>query len=122
MRASDPRPLLTFTMAGSALRQYPFHGRLILSLVPTYHLLLVEGIAFVGRCTRVWAAIALASVFLLGQASDIVWDRAILQRGRLRPFDSHADLKNDLLDYLDTQRTATAPKTLPTLPRDRHLP
>lgn len=98
-------PLL-FALAASALRQYPFHGRLILALVPTYHLLLVEGVAAVGRLTRVWVAIVLALVFVLGQASDIAWNQMVLPKTRFRPFDTHGDLKNDLLDYLDYQREA----------------
>lgn len=96
-------PLL-FALAASALRQYPFHGRLILSLVPTYHLLLVEGIAALGRLTRVWVTIILALVFIVGQASDIAWNQVVMPKSRTRPFDTHGDLKNDLLDYLDYQR------------------
>ena len=96
-------PLL-FALGASAMRQYPFHGRLILALVPTYHLLLVEGVAAVGRLTRVWVAVALALVFVLGQATDIAWNQVVLPKSRIRPFDTHGDLKNDLLDYLDYQR------------------
>jgi hypothetical protein len=113
---------LIFTLAGSALRQYPFHGRLILGLVPTYHLLLVEGIASIGRQTRRWAAIALASVFLVGQASEVFQSFVILQNNRSHPYDSHGDLKNDLLDYLDSQRrqprTRVAPKASNSPARD----
>jgi len=98
-------PLL-FALGASALRQYPFHGRLILSLVPTYHLLLVEGVAAIGRLTRVWVAVVLAIVFIFGQASDIFWNQVVLPKSRSRPFDTHGDLKNDLLDYLDYQRKA----------------
>jgi len=86
------------------LRQYPLHGRLVLSLVPSYHLLFAEGIAFVLRWTRPWVAIVLASAFLVGQGSDILWNQVILQKSRNRPFDTHADLKNDLLDLLERQR------------------
>jgi hypothetical protein len=96
-------PLL-FSLAASALRQYPFHGRLILSLAPTYHLLLAEGIAAVGRLTHVWATVLLALVFIGGQASDIAWNQIVMPKSRERPFDTHGDLKNDLLDYLDAQR------------------
>ncbi|APW59321.1 glycosyltransferase family 39 protein [Paludisphaera borealis] len=95
---------LVFSLAASALRQYPFHGRLILSLVPTYHLLLAEGIAAVGRLTHVGATIFLALVFIVGQASDIGWNQFVMPKSRARPFDTHGDLKNDLLDYLDDQR------------------
>jgi len=96
-------PLL-FALGASAARQYPFHGRLILALVPTYHLLLVEGVAAVARLSRVWVAVVLALVFIFGQASDIFWNQVVLPKSRSRPFDTHGDLKNDLLDYLDSQR------------------
>jgi hypothetical protein len=96
-------PLL-FSLAASALRQYPFHGRLILSLVPTFHLLLAEGIAASGRLSHVVTTVVLALVFIGGQASDIAWNQIVLPKNRARPFDTHGDLKNDLLDYLDDQR------------------
>ncbi len=96
-------PLLVH-LAVSALRQYPFHGRLILSLVPTYHLLLVEGMAAVGRLTRPTATLVLALVFLGGQAGDIFWNQLVMPRSRSRPFDTHGDLKDDLLDELDFRR------------------
>ncbi len=106
-----------FALGASALRQYPFHGRLILALVPTYHLLLVEGVAAVGRLTRVWVAVVLALVFVFGQASDIFWNQLVLPKSRSRPFDTHGDLKNDLLDYLDYQR-----KTREKEARERETP
>lgn len=95
---------LVFALAASALRQYPFHGRLILALVPTYHLLLAEGIAAVGRFTHLGATLFLAIVFIGGQASDIAWNQFVMSNSRNRPFDTHGDLKNDLLDYLDDHR------------------
>lgn len=95
---------LVVHLAVSALRQYPFHGRLILSLVPTYHLLLVEGMAAVGRRTRPTATLALALVFLGGQAGDILWNQVVMPKNRSRPFDTHGDLKDDLLDELDFRR------------------
>jgi len=101
-------PLL-FTLAASALRQYPFHGRLILSLVPTYHLLLCEGIAAVGRLTRPAATVVLALVFIGGQASDIAWNQFVMPKNRNRPFDTHGDLKNDMLDDLDFLRRSVRP-------------
>jgi hypothetical protein len=101
-------PLL-FTLAASALRQYPFHGRLILSLAPTYHLLFCEGLAAVGRLTRPAATILLALVFIGGQASDIAWNQLVMPKNRGRPFDTHGDLKNDMLDYLDGLRRAAQP-------------
>jgi len=104
-------PLL-FHLAASALRQYPFHGRLILSLAPTYHLLLAAGIAAVGRASRPWAAILLALVFIGGQAGDIAWNQVVMPKSRWRPFDTHGDLKDDLLDELDHRRNPRRPPQL----------
>jgi hypothetical protein len=98
-------PLL-FGLAASALHQYPFHGRLLLYLVPTYILLLAEGIAAAGRPfaqpLRLTVTLLLAGFFLYGQAAEIFWHKAI--QPRARTFDSHGDLKNDLLDYLEYHR------------------
>jgi hypothetical protein len=95
-------PLL-LALAASAFHQYPFHGRLVLYLVPTYLLLLAEGVAAVGRPTGWLVTLALAGFLLYGEAAEIAWYMAI--QGRSRPFDSHGDLKHDLLDYLEFQRT-----------------
>lgn len=100
---------LAVHLAVSALRQYPFHGRLILSLVPTYHLLLAEGMAAVGRKTRPWATLVLALTFLGGQAGDIFWNQVVMPKNRSRPFDTHGDLKDDLLDELDFRRKVKPP-------------
>jgi hypothetical protein len=95
-------PLL-LALAASALHQYPFHGRLLLYLVPTYLLLLAEGVAAIGRPTSWLVTLALAGFLLYGEAAEIAWYKAI--QGRARTFDTHGDLKNDLLDYLEYQRT-----------------
>jgi hypothetical protein len=110
-------PLL-FALVASALHQYPFHGRLLLYLVPTYILLLSEGIAAVsrpfGQPLRLLVTLLLAAFFLYGQAAEILWHKAIQRRAR--PFDSHGDLKNDLLDYLEYQRRG------PQLPQNQVRP
>ena len=43
----SPRSFLA--LAASGLHQYPFHGRLLFALVPTFLLLLSEGVAAIGR-------------------------------------------------------------------------
>jgi hypothetical protein len=96
---------LFFGMVASGLRQYPFHGRLLLWLVPTYLLLIAEGIAAIGRRTHLVATLVLAGFLIYGQAAEIVWNKWITGQSRSRPFDSHGDLKNDLLDYLERART-----------------
>jgi hypothetical protein len=103
---------LVLGLAASGLHQYPFHGRLLLYLVPTYVMLLAEGIAAIGRPTGWLVTLALAGFFLYGQAAELAW-QTIVHRSRV--FDSHGDLKNDLLDYLEYQR-------MPKRPRLRKLP
>ena len=91
-----------FALAASGLHQYPFHGRLLLYLVPSFLLPLAEGVAAIGRRTSWLVTLALAGFLLYGEAAEIVWSKAIQPRSRT--FDSHGDLKNDLLDYLEYQR------------------
>jgi hypothetical protein len=89
-------------LTASALHQYPFHGRLLLYLVPIFILLPAEGMAALGLRTSWLTTLLLAVVFLYGEAIEVAWNKAI--QARSRTFDSHGDLKNDLLDYLEYQR------------------
>jgi hypothetical protein len=112
---------IVLALVASGMRQYPFHGRLLLFLVPMIHLLVAQGAAslaglgsFLVRVLalglpgwrwikRVVAAICalfvVSPAFLLYQpAAEIVWRYAII-KNRFRGFDSHGDLRNDLLDY-----------------------
>lgn len=93
---------LFLAVAASGLHQYPFHGRLLLSLVPTFLLLLSEGVAAIGRRSSWLVTLALAGFLLYGEAAEVFWQKAIQRR--TRTFDTHGDLKNDLLDYLEYQR------------------
>ncbi len=93
---------LFLALAASGLHQYPFHGRLLFCLVPTFLLLLAEGVAAIGRRSGWLVTLALAGCFLYGEAAEVLWHKAIQPRSRT--FDTHGDLKNDLLDYLDGQR------------------
>ena len=68
---------LVLALAASALHQYPFHGRLVLYLVPTYLLLLAEGVAAVGRPTGWLVTLVLAGFLLYGEAAEILWYKAI---------------------------------------------
>jgi hypothetical protein len=92
-------PIL-FSLIASALHQYPFHGRLLIFLVPSVHMLVGEGAAALTRRGGSWLTIALAAFLLLQPASDIVWHR-LVQRHEHGAFDSHGDLRPDLLDYLE---------------------
>ena len=51
---------IAFTLTASALRQYPFHGRLLLFLIPSVHLLVAEGAATITRRGGPFATFALA--------------------------------------------------------------
>jgi hypothetical protein len=110
---------LVFGLAASGLHQYPFHGRLLLYLVPTYLMLLAEGIAAIGRPTGWLVTLALAGFFLYGQAAELAWQTIV---HRHREFDSHGDLKNDLLDYLEYQQMPKRPrlKKIPPSPDPGH--
>jgi hypothetical protein len=90
------------TLAASGLHLYPFHGRLLFVLVPTFLFLPSEGVTAVGRHTGWLATLTLAGCFLYGEAAEVLWHKAVQKRSRT--FDSHGDLKNDLLDYLEYQR------------------
>ena len=92
-------PIL-FTVVASALRQYPFHGRLLLFLIPSVQLLVGEGAAaLTGRGGAI--ATFVFGVFLLAQpAGHVLWYQLVAAREH-GTFDSHGDLWPDVLDYLE---------------------
>lgn len=98
-------PLL-FALAASGLHLYPFHGRLLIYLVPSFLLPMCEGMTAIGGRFGRPCTLLLAGLFLYGQATELVWEKAIVPRART--FDSHGDLKNDLLDYLEHERERAA--------------
>jgi hypothetical protein len=90
----------------SALRQYPFHGRLLLFLVPSVHLLASEGAVALARLGGAPLTFILGAFLLLHPALDVISHRFIRERNRNAP-DSHGDLAPDLLDYLEEARRQT---------------
>ncbi len=100
-------PLL-FTLAASALHQYPFHGRLLLFLVPTIHLLVAEGAEALTRRGGAILTVALGIFLLVLPAYDVLWHRLIVKRMH-GGFDTHGDLLPDLLDYLDRRQLTPGP-------------
>jgi Dolichyl-phosphate-mannose-protein mannosyltransferase len=97
-------PLL-FTLAASALHQYPFHGRLLLFLVPTVHLLVAEGAEALTRRGGVILTVALGVFLLVQPACHVLWHRLVSTRVH-GGFDSHGDLLPDLLDHLEQRERA----------------
>jgi hypothetical protein len=92
-------PIL-FTLIASALRQYPFHGRLLLFLIPSVHLLVGEGAAALSRRGGAIATFALGAFLLAKPAGHVLWYQLVATRFH-GGFDSHGDLLPDVLDYLE---------------------
>jgi hypothetical protein len=95
---------LVFTLAASALHQYPFHGRLLLFLVPTIHLLVAEGAEALTRRGGVILTVALGLFLVVQPARHVLWHRLISTRIH-GGFDTHGDLLPDLLDHLERTRS-----------------
>ena len=87
---------LVLAMVASVMKRYPFHGRLILELVPAFFLLFAEGTQAVfefdrGRRKLVHKTVVAALLFYPCFA-------AIYESTAARPryFNSHGDLHNNL--------------------------
>jgi hypothetical protein len=86
-------------LAASVLHQYPFHGRLLIFLVPSVQMLVAQGAAAVSRPGG-WRMAVVVGAFLLFQpAVDAVWYQLIRPLNHSE-YDSHGDLRHDLIDYL----------------------
>jgi len=94
-------PIL-FTLIASALHQYPFHGRLLLFLIPSVHLLVGEGAAAVSRRGGAIATFAVGAFLLAQPAGHVLWYQFITVRQH-GTFDTHGDLWPDVLDYLESR-------------------
>jgi hypothetical protein len=103
-------PIL-FVFLASALHQYPFHGRLLLFVVPTIHLLIGEGAAALTCRGRPMLTGVLGAFLLCQPAYDVCWYQLIQQRPR--SYDSHGDLRPDLLDYLDELESSNKQSSRP---------
>jgi hypothetical protein len=91
---------VAFALVASALQQYPFHGRLLIFLVPSVHMLVSQGAVAVSRPGGPRLAIVLGAFLLFQPALDALGHRTT-QPLNHAGFDSHGDLRPDLLDYLD---------------------
>ena len=94
-------PIL-FALAASMLHQYPFHGRLLLFLIPSVHMLVGEGAAALARGRNAMLTFALGAFLLAQPVLDVGWYRLIVRRTH-SDYDSHGDLHPDVLDYLEQQ-------------------
>ncbi len=104
-------PIL-FALVASAVHQYPFHGRLLLFLVPGVHLVVAEGAAAITRPGRGWLTFALGA-FLLVSPAGASLRHFLVQRRAHTAYDSHGDLAHDVLDYLELQRELARRAQLP---------
>lgn len=95
-----------FTIAASALRQYPFHGRLLLFLAPAIQMLVAEGAATLARPGGAWLTGTLAAFLIAQPALEISKQRWIGGPLLHAAYDSHGDLRADLLDYLENRKIA----------------
>jgi hypothetical protein len=91
---------LAFALAASALHQYPFHGRLLIFLVPSVHMLVSEGAAAVSRPGGWRLATAMGAFLLFQPTYDALWYRFISKLTHVG-YDTHGDLRPDLLDDLE---------------------
>jgi hypothetical protein len=92
-------PIL-FALVASMLHRYPFHGRLLLFLVPSVHLLVGEGAAALARGRNSTLTFALGAFLLAQPVLDVLRYRLVMKRTHAE-YDSHGDLHPDVLDYLD---------------------
>jgi hypothetical protein len=96
-----------FGVAASAMHQYPFHGRLLLYLVPPVHLLVAEGAAVLARRGGSLALLTAGAFLLYQPVTDAMWYHLIFKGGR--GFDTHGDLRPDLLDHLERLQRKAGP-------------
>ena len=83
--------LLAF--AAAAARRYPFHGRLILPLVPAFYLMIAEGAGWVRQRAGRYAFAALVTLLLLHPCLGTLYQASAV---RNRPFNAHGDLHDNL--------------------------
>ena len=89
---------------GLALHQYPFHGRLLIFLVPAVQMLVAQGAAIVARPGGPLLATAIGGFLLSQPVCDATWYQFIQPLSH-SAYDSHGDLRPDLLDYLGAERS-----------------
>jgi hypothetical protein len=89
---------IALTMLASALHRYPFHGRVLIFLVPGLLLPVAEGVAAIGRRGGSVLMGLLIAFLLVSAVNDAIY---FVEHRRYRTFDTHGDQRNDLLDALE---------------------
>lgn len=87
---------LAFALVASVIRRYPFHGRLILELVPALFLLIAQGAGWLARCFPTRSSIVQRTLLLALLASPC-WDAcygALTRRDR--EYNPHGDLHHNV--------------------------
>jgi hypothetical protein len=87
---------IALAAVASALKRYPFHGRLILELVPAFFLLIAEGTEWLRAWDTRWTrrVYILVLVLLVGFPAIGAFQQAAA--ASFRDFNSHGDLHNNL--------------------------
>ncbi len=84
---------IVLALAAGALRRYPFHGRLVLGLLPSFYLLIPEGVDRVRQ--RIGRRLAIVTLILLlfHPCTSTIYE---LTGRRERYFNSHGDLHDNV--------------------------
>ena len=105
---------IAMALAASISRHFPFHGRLLLELVPALFLLIAEGTDWVARRFPSPSMIAYKTV-LIALLTYPCWDACYHSTGRRnRDFNIHGDLHRNVFIDLPTRQPSTpssAPET-----------
>jgi hypothetical protein len=87
-------------LAASSLHKYPFHGRLVMFLVPSILLLVAHGVTAVGNWTARPVIYPMLGVLFFYPAIEALDHQ---DRPRVRGYSPHGDLRPDLLQYLESR-------------------
>jgi hypothetical protein len=85
-------PIL-LSMGMAAARKYPFHGRLLLELVPAFYLMIAEGTAWVRQRIGRLGYVVVLILLLCYPCFSTLYEAT---GKRPRPFNSHGDLHDNL--------------------------
>ncbi len=100
---------IALAMAASALKRYPLHGRLILELVPAFHLLIAEGAFVLVSETAGWTRLACHAVLAVVLAQPCLAGVYLLADEPARNHNQHGDLHKNLFLVEDEPAVANNP-------------